>query len=145
MTNRTLAKRLVGETTGVSKVDLSSECIGNTVTGACYITGYPRFFRIHTPSQVFRSRYSDSQAFTLTSENDKIHSMYSYTDYIPDSKSADSGTFYFVFTHLRENGKNLLTKCSRFVTNPPPPPHRQKKNPVVLTWPEKWTAKQSAV
>ena len=122
-------KRLVGETTGFSKVDLSSECIGNTVTGACYITGLgcPRFFRIHSRSQAFRSWYSDSQAFTLTSESDKINSMYGYTDYIPDSKSADSGTFYFVFTHLRENGKNPVTKCSRFVANPPHPPQRQKK------------------
>ena len=46
-------KDVVSETTDFSKVDLSSECIGNTVTGACYITGYPRFFRIDTRSQVY--------------------------------------------------------------------------------------------
>ena len=45
-------KDVVSKTTDFSKVDLSSECIGNTVTGACYITGSPRFFRIDTRSQV---------------------------------------------------------------------------------------------
>ena len=48
-----VCKRLVGETTGFSKVDLSNECTGNTVTGAYYITGCPRFFRIHTRSQIY--------------------------------------------------------------------------------------------
>ena len=46
-------KDVVSKTTDFSKVDLSSECIGNTVTGACYITGFPRFFRIDTRSQAY--------------------------------------------------------------------------------------------
>lgn len=105
-------------------------CQGNVISQGAQI--FPDW---HPLSGLFHSGYSDSQAFTLTSENDKIHLMYGYTDCIPDSKSPDSGTFYFVFTHLRENGKNPVTECSRFVTNPPPPlpSYRQKKNPVVLT------------
>ena len=52
-TTKFVDERDVSETTGFSKVDLSSECIGNTVTGACYITGCPRFFRTDTRSQVY--------------------------------------------------------------------------------------------
>ena len=45
--------RFLSETTGFNKVDLSSKRVGNNVTGARYITGFPRFFWIHTRSQVY--------------------------------------------------------------------------------------------
>lgn len=47
-------KDVVSETTDFSKVDLSSECIENTVTGACYITGCPNF-SVLTPALRFIS------------------------------------------------------------------------------------------
>ena len=123
-TTKFVDERDVSETTGFSKVDLSSECIRNTVTGACYITGCPRLFRTDTRSQVYFT-----QGIRIRR---RLHSPVKMIKFIRCTvipitfriqNLQTPGLFISFSLICPENGKNPVTKCSRFVTNPPPPPH----------------------